>query len=141
MATTIDEAVTLCADVHFLKKLKTVMGLLAHEVLREQAAVPFHLERTRWALRSLRRPDEEAEAMCIVMALVPNIDGATNDMALIAAVRAKINTFAGATRQVADPKDGVTRELVVIEEDHDDNPNTPLVVKKRTFRNLFGLLR
>lgn len=140
MATTIDGAVTLCADVHFLQKLKAVMGLLAHEILLEQAAVPFHLERTRWALRSLRRPNDEVESMCIVMALVPDIDGATDDAALIAAVRNKINTFAGATRYLPDPVDGVTQELIIVEEDDDNNPNTPPRIK-RTFRNLFGLRR
>lgn len=139
MANTIEQAKALCRDLEFTLKLKIVMAFLADEVLQEAATVPFHITRVRWANRALHRPDEEVRKVCLVMAIVPNVDDTLGDAALIDAVRAKINTFAGAFNEVAQPTDGEIQRVETTETDHDNDPATaPVVTKRSIFSRLRG---
>jgi hypothetical protein len=137
MADTVDDAAKICRNLEFGLKLKIIMGFLADEVLNEAANVPFHILRTRWAIKALARPDLELGKVCLVMSIVSGVELNSTDAQLITAMRTKINVFAGAFLEDAEAADGTPAQITIEETDHDANPATAPVVTKRTIFNRF----
>lgn len=140
MATTTQEAIVICNDRTFKERLVIVIAFVAKGVLAEATSVPFHNTRARYAVRYLARPMIEVDKACIIVSLSPGVRADATDAVLIQAVRTNFNILAGVFSAAAGPADGIRQEVVIEETDHDNNPATPPIVK-RTFRNLFGLLR
>jgi hypothetical protein len=140
MATDTLEAIKLTKDDVFILRLHLLMVAVARTVLAEDSAVGFHNLRARWANRVLNSPDREIVKASFVVAMIPAVTLASTDAVLTAAIAAEVNILAGAFNPSADPADGVPHEVIIERNDHDNDPNTPAIVK-RTVRNLFGLLR
>jgi hypothetical protein len=137
MADNIEAAAVICRNREFELKLKIVMAFISKEVLAEPANTTFHLSRVRWANRALTRPDTEVKKVCMVMSITPGVELDATDNALIQAVRADVDTFAGAFLEEAEPLDGQPTTIEITETDHDNNPVTAPVVTTRRIMNFF----
>lgn len=138
MADTVQEATEICRNLEFELKLKIMMASVAKEVLAESRMAKFHLSRVKWANRALNRPAEEVKKVCLIVSLVSEVELTATDEVVLQAIRDDVDTFAGAFNEAPQSADGDITSVVIEETDHDNNPNTPPVVTKRS---IFSFLK
>jgi hypothetical protein len=140
MAKTSLEAVTICTNTQFTARIKILLTKVATEVLAEDPDTPFHNVRARWASRFSSRSAIDVEKACNIVSFSPAVEDDSEDDVLLPILRQHLNVLAGAFNPAPEPVDGVPQEVIVEFTDHDNDPNTA-PIRKRTIRNLFGLLR